>query len=183
MRAIGTIGAVALLGCVLAGCQNQGSAEGEADASQGEALAVRTVMKEQVNPATLAIWDIGNNAMNDAGGIDAAKMDAAKWTTLAEQADRLAAAGRAMGAAQQLQAAAPGDTAVAEGEVPMDAVQRALDADPEGFRQAGTAFAAHVDKLAAAARAQDAVAAGDLVAGMDQVCEACHAKYWYPEQQ
>jgi hypothetical protein len=27
-------------------------------------------MQDRVNPAMLAIWDVGNNALNDDGGID-----------------------------------------------------------------------------------------------------------------
>jgi hypothetical protein len=34
-----------------------------------------------------------------------------------------------------------------------------------------------------AARTRDAGAAGDLVAQLDQVCEVCHAQFWYPDQQ
>jgi cytochrome c556 len=180
MRGLG-IGGAMILACALAACGEQPSGEGAQ--SDAEALDVRAVMQQQVNPATLAIWDIGNNAMNDQGGLDPAKMDSAKWSTLTENATKLAEAGRAMAAARLFVAASDGNTTVAEGEIPMAEVQRALDADPEGFRQAAAAFADHAEKLAAAARGPDVAAAGDLVAGIDVACENCHAKYWYPEQQ
>ena len=146
-------------------------------------VEVRAAMQQQVNPATMAIWDIGNNAMNDAGGIDPALMDDAKWAKLAESAGQLSAAGRALAAGERFIAASPEAAEVAEGEIAMADVQKYLDADPQGFSQMGAALADYADKLAAAASARDVKAAGDLVSGMDQVCEGCHTKYWYPEQQ
>ena len=142
---------------------------------------VRAAMQQQVNPAMLSIWEITNNAMNDAGGIDPSQMDAARWQQVATGADTLAASGKAMAEVTAYIAAAPGNSAVGEGEVSMAAVQRHLDSDPRLFGQMAAAFAAHSEKLAAAARSQDAAAAGDLVAQMDGVCESCHARVWEPE--
>lgn len=144
-------------------------------------LDVRGMMQQHVNPAVMSIWDVTNNAMDDEGGIDSAQMDEAKWRQVAEGAERLAASGREMAAATAFVAAAPGNTAVDEGEVSMAEVQRHIDGDPRLFRLMANAQAAHADRLAAAARAQDAVATGELVAGLDSVCESCHARFWYPE--
>lgn len=142
---------------------------------------VRAAMQQQVNPAMLAIWDVGNNAMNDEGGLDPAKLDDVKWMRVAEAAEQLAAAGHAMAAGQGFLAAAPGNAAVGEGEVAMSEVQKHLDADPAGFRVAATAFAEHAERIAAAARTKDAASAGDLIAATDAVCESCHSRFWYPE--
>jgi hypothetical protein len=142
---------------------------------------VRAMMQQHVNPAVMSIWDVTNNAMDDDGAIDPAQMDAAKWRQVAEGAERLAASGREMAAATAFVAAAPGNTAVDQGEIPMAQVQRQIDSDPRLFRLMATAQAAHADRLAAAAGAQDAEAAGELVAGLDSVCESCHARFWYPE--
>jgi cytochrome c556 len=71
---------------------------------------------------------------------------------------------------------------VAEGEISMEAVQGYLTADPETFRLLAGQFADHADKIAAAAKAQDAATAGELINQMDAVCESCHLQYWYPEQ-
>ena len=144
-------------------------------------LDVRGMMQQHVNPAVMSIWDVTNNAMDDEGGIDPAQMDAAKWRQVAEGAERLAASGREMAAATAFVAAAPGNTSVDQGEISMAQVQRQIDSDPRLFRLMATAQAAHADRLAAAARAQDAAAPGELVAGLDGVCESCHARFWYPE--
>jgi cytochrome c556 len=149
--------------------------------AQPATLDVRAVMQQRVNPAMLAIWDVGNNALNDEGGIDPALMDAGKWGQVAEAADQLAAVGNDMAGAQSFIAAAPDNTETADGEITMTAVQQHIDSDPDGMKQMASAFADHAQRLATAARAQDAASAGDLISEMDGVCETCHARYWYPE--
>ena len=170
-----TVIIVAALGAVaLSACKQEATAT---------PVDVRAAMQQQVNPATMAIWDIGNNAMNDAGGIDPALMDDAKWSALAKAAGELSAAAKGLAAGTSFIASAPDNATVAEGEIAMADVQKHLDADPEGFSQMATALAEHADKLAAAASAKDVATAGELVSGIDQVCESCHMTYWYPEQQ
>jgi len=149
--------------------------------AQGGALHVRETMQNHINPAILAIWDIGNNAMNEDGGIDPALMDDAKWAALADAAGTLATESRAMAAADTLTAAQPGNDTVNDGEITMADVQRFLDGDPDGFRALAAAQADHADRLIAAANAKDAASAGELVAGLDGVCEDCHSRYWYPD--
>ncbi len=86
-----------------------------------------------------------------------------------------------MAAAGAYVAALPGNTAVKEGELTMAEVQRLIDGDPTLFRQMSAAFAAHADKLVAAARARDAAAAGNLVAELDGACASCHSRFWHPQ--
>jgi hypothetical protein len=146
-------------------------------------LDVRATMQGQVNPAMTAIWDVGNNALDDNGGLDASLLDGAKWATIAENADKLAAAGKAISDAGSFAAAAADNSTVGEGEITMAAVQEHIDGNPDGLKQMGAAFADSATRLATAARAKDAKTAGDLISGMDQVCESCHLEYWYPEQK
>lgn len=172
-----------LAGCTASQTQGEVQAPPVAEASSNpDTIYIRQVMQTRVNPAMLAIWDVGNNAMNEAGGIDPALMNEAKWTALAEGATRLDAASRDMAAAKTLRAAHPDNSTTGEAEVTMAAVQRLIDANPAGFRQLAAAQAEHAADLATAAAARDAATAGELVAGMDGVCEACHANYWYAEQ-
>ena len=173
---------VGLGGCVAEAPAGQAPVAGEqAAAAHDSVVYVREAMQEQINPAIFAIWDIGNNAMSDDGGIDPAQMDAAKWSTLESAAADLASSSREMAAGTTIRAARDDNMDTMEGEVTMAAVQGFIDADPDGFRAFSMAQAQHSDRLVAAAQAQDAAAAGDLVAGLDAVCEACHARYWYPE--
>jgi len=144
-------------------------------------LDIRSTMQDRVNPAMLAIWDVGNNALNDDGVIDPKLMDDAKWARIVEAAGQLSAASMDIAAAGAFMAAAPGNSEVDEGEITMAAVQQHVDADSAGLKQMAAALADHADHIAAAARARDAKTAGDLIGETDQVCESCHMTYWYPE--
>jgi len=152
-----------------------------AQSTDGGALRIRGVMQQSVNPAILEIWDVGNNAMSDDGGIDPAKMTDESWSRLAGAAEKLGEASRTIAAADKISAAAPDNSDTAEGEISMSDVQRFIDADADGLRELALNQAEHADRLLAAAKAKDAATAGDLVAGMDLVCESCHMRYWYPE--
>ncbi len=155
---------------------------GAAHADDGDVLYVRGAMQQEVNAATNELWDVGNNAMNDTGGLDPAQMDDAKWTRLADAAAALKLEADKMAAASTIRAAAPGQEKVEEpGAYSMEDVQSYIDADPQSFRDLAAGLAKHSEAIAAAARARDAENAGLLVGDLDQVCEACHAKYWYPQ--
>lgn len=170
---------VALPALVLAMVGTAWAADGATDAGP---LYVRPAMQGPVNEATNALWDIGNNAMDDEGGIDPAQMDDAKWARLVEAAGVLEAEARVMENAQAIHAALPGEGSVVEpGAYAMEDVQRYIDADPQAFRLLAKALGDHAAKITAAANARDAKNAGLLVGEIDQVCEACHAQYWYPQ--
>jgi len=158
-------------------------AAGLAAQTLGTTVDVRAAMLEQVNPATLGIWDVGNNAMSETGGIDAALMTEESWARLSEAAARLDSASKKMAEAETILSAAPGN--MPEGETAgasMAEIQSYIDADPDGFRAAARDLADYAANLSNAALNRDADAAGDLVAALDTVCEGCHAPYWYPEQ-
>jgi hypothetical protein len=152
-----------------------------ADTDDGQVI-VRQEMLHGINDTTMEIWDVGNNAMGNNGGIDPSRMDDASWAKLADAADRLAADAQKMADAKLIRAASPDEAKDVEpGSFSLEDVQGYIDADPAAFRAFAAALAGHAGKLSAAARKHDAAAAGPLVDGLDSVCEACHAKYWYPQ--
>lgn len=156
---------------------------GMALASAG-ALDVRAAMQQGINAATMEIWDVGNSAMDDVGGLDPEQMTSESWARLEAAAEVLRGVAIDMHSAETIVAASPENMPDADepGAVSMEDVQRYIDADPQGFRDAALALAEHAGLLVGAAQARDAQAAGDLVAMLDQVCEVCHAQFWYPEQ-
>ncbi len=155
---------------------------GTAQAGEGDVLYVRGAMQQEINATTNELWDVGNNAMNDTGGLDPAQMDDAKWTRLANAAAALKLEADKMASASNIHAAAPGQEKVEEpGAYSMEDVQSYIDADPQSFRDLAAGLAKHAEAIAATAKARDAENAGLLVGELDQVCEACHAKYWYPQ--
>jgi hypothetical protein len=143
---------------------------------------IRSEMQGPIAEATNRLWDIGNNAMDDEGGIDPAQMDEAKWLELDRSAAVLEVASRQMADAPEIKAAFPGhERDVQPGAYSMQDVQSYFDADPQAFRLMARGLAEHAAKISAAAKAREARQAGLLVGELDQVCESCHAKYWYPQ--
>ncbi|MCB5426603.1 cytochrome c [Altererythrobacter sp. CC-YST694] len=155
---------------------------GAAQANDGDVLYVRGAMQQEINAATNELWDVGNNAMNDSGGLDPAQMDEAKWARLEKAALALKLEADKMATAGTIRAAAPGQEKVEEpGAYSMEDVQSYIDANPQSFRDFAAGLAKHAQAIAETAKARDAENAGLLVGEIDQVCEACHAKYWYPQ--
>jgi len=148
---------------------------------KGQAVDVRANMVEGVNPAALAIWDVGNNAIDENGGLDPAQMDAAAWAKVAEAAQSLGTYAHRLAAAKAIRASGP-DLAggkVPEGVASREQIQAMIDANPAGFRASAANMEQQAKALAAAAAKHDLKATGDLIAGFDQTCQACHQNYWY----
>ena len=141
----------------------------------------RQAMVDGVNPAAVAIWDVTNAAMDDEGGYDAALIDADGWSKLAEAAQLLEIYGKRMAEAQTIVAGGPD---LVSGELPPGVasqaeIQAMIDANPDGFRAVSADMAQQAGALRAAAKARDAAAAGDIAAGIDGACQACHTRYWF----
>jgi hypothetical protein len=150
-------------------------------ANGGDPLHTRQAMIDGVNPAALAIWDVTNAAMDDEGGLDPAQIDAKAWGQIEDAARMLETYGNRMAQAQTIVAGGPD---LVSGEVPpgvasKEQIQAMIDADPDGFRAVSADMAAQAASLAVAARARDAVVAGDLASGIDGACQACHTRYWF----
>jgi cytochrome c556 len=145
-------------------------------------FVVRPAMQQEINQATNDIWAVGNAAMDDNGGIDPARMDDAGWTKLQDAAAALEAEALKMQHAKVIHAARPGHSEDVElGSFSLEDVQGYIDRDPQAFRDLAGALVNHAERLKRAADNRDAATAGPLVGGLEGVCEACHAKYWYPE--
>lgn len=142
---------------------------------------VRANMVEGVNPAALAIWDVGNNAIDDSGGLDPAQMDAAAWSRVAEGAQTLATYAHRLAAAKTLRASGPDlvDGKVPEGVASREQIQAMIDANPGGFRAVAGTLEEQANALASAAKDRNLQKASGLMSSFDQTCQACHQNYWY----
>ena len=152
-----------------------------AAAPTGEAVDVRSNMVEGVNPAALAIWDVGNAAIDDSGGLDPAQMDAAAWAKVREAAQSLGTYAHRLASARTIRASGPD---LVDGKVPQGVASRAqiqamIDANPAGFRASAAALEKQAKALSSAAAKHDSKTAAGLIASFDQPCQACHQNYWY----
>jgi len=144
------------------------------------------LMKNVVAQQTQVIWDVGNRAQDEQGNPDAAKLSADDWSKLIDAAGKVREVAQTLAHSEHILAAAPG--VKIDGEGNPDArgakqVQAALDANPKEFQALSQALATSMDQVAAAAKARDAAQLFDVSGALDQVCENCHVKFWYPEQK
>ena len=148
---------------------------------ENAAVDVRANMVEGVNPAALAIWDVGNAAMDEDGGLDPVQMDAAAWARLRENAQSLGTYAHRLAAAQVIRASGPDlvDGKVPEGVSSREQIQAMIDANPGGFRAAAATMEQQAQALASAAEARNLEKTGELISVFDQTCQACHENYWY----
>jgi len=147
---------------------------------------VHALMKDVVAPQTQVIWDISNEAQDDQGNPDASKMTAAGWNKIIAAAEKVKQASQTLAKADHAIAAAPGVKIEGdgnEGVAGAKQVQAAIDKDPAEFRTRATALATSMDQIVAAAKAKSAAKVFEVSGVLDQVCEDCHQKFWYPGQK
>jgi cytochrome c556 len=147
-------------------------------------LDTRVAMVAGVNPAAVAIWDITNEAMDDAGELDPVRMDDEAWARLREAAQMLEAYSLAMAEAEVIRAGGPDlvGREVPEGVATRAEIQAMIDADPAGFRAEARDLAERARLLVEAARVRDVAAAGHRAAEIDVPCQGCHSRYWYKQE-
>jgi cytochrome c556 len=147
---------------------------------------LRDLMKNVVAVQSQIIWDIGNHAQDDQGNLDPKKMKPTDWSAIVSAGDKVKQAAQTLVVADHVMVAAPGQKLQDEGNAgafDAKAVQRTIDADPKAFNAFAKLLAATMDEIAAAARAKDAAKVADVSNRLDEICEACHTQFWYPEQK
>lgn len=146
-------------------------------------LTLIGAMKDVIAPQTQIVWDVGNKAMNDKGEADASKLTDEDWKKIIDAGDDLSASLKALLSADDLKVAQPGVKIQSEGNPGAWGaadVQKAIDADPKGFKVQAMKLAAAIDATVAAAKARNAQSLQDNSNQIDGICEDCHKQYWYP---
>jgi cytochrome c556 len=155
--------------------------------SAAPAPNLHELMKNVVAIQTQVIWDVGNNAQDDAGNPDPSKMKPADWTKVATAAGKVKDALQKLATAPHVMSAAPGQKISGEGESPgafgAKEVQKAIDANPQAFKAFAIQLSGSMDELIAAAKAKDTRKLFDVSGRLDQECEGCHVQFWYPDEK
>lgn len=145
---------------------------------------VLSVMKDIVAPQAQHLWDVGNKAFDDDGNPDVSKVTDAEWKKLGGAAAAMKAAALSMADAPKVLVAAPG-TKLQDENAPGNAtakqIQAFIDANPKDYADHARALADVSDGFLKASQTKDAKTLADASAKLDEVCEACHVKYWYPQ--
>ena len=141
------------------------------------------LMEEVVAVQTKLIWDIGNASLDDEGNPDPAKITPLDWGRVAAASVRIRQVADALAVATPVKVAAPGHTISGEGTpgaFGAKEVQAAIDADRAGFRQLARKLALAMRDVNAVAKSRDASRLFEVSGRIDEVCEQCHKRYWYP---
>jgi hypothetical protein len=162
--------AIAIGGFLLASCH------ASSPIPPSRAVDTHEAMVGGINPAALAIWDVGNKATSDTGAWDPALMDQAAWARLQGAARLLEHHSRRMAEADILYVGDHNDEL--EGFASRAEIQAMIDADPDGFRELSLKMADDARELLDAARARNLRRSADMVDAMSESCGTCHSRYW-----
>lgn len=147
--------------------------------------ALHDEMKGVIAPQAQILWDVSNGAMDDNGKADGAKLKPADWAKLADAGEKLRAAATRIASATHVTVKLAGARLQDEGgpgaSTPLE-IQGYIDADPKTFAAQARALAAVSDDFVKAANMRNATTLMDASGRLDEVCEACHVKFWYPKQ-
>lgn len=148
-------------------------------------IKLRDTMAGVVAPQAQTIWDVSNRGVNDEGEPDAGKLTTADWAALVDATQSLRDAAAALTEARKIEVAAPGQKILNEGEPNASnaaQVQALIDKDAAGFSKMAGDFRSIGDEMLSASNAKDVAKLVDAAGRLDAVCEACHVKYWYPQE-
>lgn len=157
----------------------------EASMAQEGVVLLHPLMKDIAAPQAQVLWDVGNRGMDDDGNPSAKNLKPADWTKLALAAELMKGAATKLADAPKVAVGAPG-TKLQDEDAPgaktAVQIQDFIDADPKGFAEHARLLATVSDEFAVAAKARDVVKLQAASGRLDEICEGCHTKYWYPDE-
>jgi cytochrome c556 len=168
---------------LLSGCNSQGPDDhGQIETRP---VVLREAMKSVLAPQAQVLWDISNKGMNDQGEPDASKLKDEDWAKIASAAKMLQSSATELADAKSIIVARTGEKIQDEenpGASTAQQVQGFIDRDIQSFSVMARALANSGADFAAAAKEHDAAKLANASGSLDQVCESCHLRYWYPQQ-
>jgi hypothetical protein len=184
------LGAAAVL--VLMGCSSKEAAAPEAPAAAIAPAAPSSISADasmldlMANPiATSAesLWNAVGSVATTEGSKDLAPSTDAEWAALREKAQALVDAAKALTTEGRLVARTgqklkdpPGP-----GDLTPEQAQAAITKDHAVFVGFATALQGVGDAYIAAIDKKDVASFTDAGGKLDEVCESCHKRFWYPE--
>jgi hypothetical protein len=172
---------VALI-ALLTGCSQKPQPPAKAaPAGPVAAASIQEIMKAVIEPASNGVWKLPDSIGDPASKASASQKDA-DWlavrhaaVTLSESANLLVMPGRkTVAAGGKIQ-----DEGQA-GNLPSAEIQKLIESDPAAFARYAKALQDATLQTMSAIDARNADALIDKGGKIDEACEACHLKYWYP---
>lgn len=142
---------------------------------------LRELMSEEIDPSADAVWDSVATTVSAAGVDEKQPRTPQQWAAVRRDALRLLEATNLLLIDGRRVSSTP-FAAEAQGALDSTQIEQRIDADRPTFN--GFAVALRTSGLQAleAIDARDARALLRVGGSLDAVCEACHLKFWYPNQ-
>ena len=161
----------------LAGCK---------PAAEAPKPTLHEIMVGTIDPIADVIWETSSKSYGLDGNAQSGILSPAEW-------DKIAKAGRDLhnGAAMiaddpDIVVVKPGVKILDEGTVheavTAAQVEQYVDRDRPGLGQHARELSVIALNIEAAAKARDAARTVKLSEDLDEVCESCHKRFWYPDQ-
>lgn len=174
-----------LAACLLAVGGSGRAAADPPSSSPPEAVVLHEEMKAVIAPQAQILWDVTNALLPDDEAAQAPKLADADWTRLIAAGQAIGRSARSLATAGRLMVARPG-TKLQDEENPgaTDAAQVGafIAAERGAFSSMAEALALNADAFVAGARDRSEPKVSDAAAALDGICEACHTRFWYPQQ-
>ena len=147
---------------------------------------LQQAMQQVIAPQAQIVWNVGNATFDDEGKMDGSKVTDAGWKDVASAAEKLKHAARLLARADGVVVATSDEKLQDEGNpdaADAKAVQGHIDTNRQSFRRRAKALQVAADELLKASTTHNAVTFSRVSNGLDEICEDCHERFWYPEQQ
>ena len=144
------------------------------------------VMVGSVDPVADVIWEASSKAYGDDGNAQDGLLSPKDWDDIAKAARKLHDGAAIIIANPDLKVVKPRTKILDEGTVP-DAVTATqvegyVDRDRRGLAAHARELSSIALAIEAAAKARNAATTVKLSEDLDEVCESCHKRFWYPDQ-
>ncbi|WP_404712616.1 hypothetical protein [Sphingomonas sp. MMS24-J13] len=142
------------------------------------------MMRGEMTVEAQHLTELGNQARNADGMPDASKLSAADWARVWRSADRLSRAASDLASPAQIDVVGSQARIETDGSAwasPANEIKRYIDRDRGGFADRARDLGHIAEQFKRAANTHDAGLLGESAARLDEVCEACHLRFWYPD--
>jgi hypothetical protein len=146
--------------------------------------SVQEIMQAMVDPSADAVWDSVGTTISAKGIEDRQPRTDEEWKTARLQTITLIEATNLLMMENRHIVPAGGKMADegAQGVLTTTEAQHQLDSQHQLFVQFATALNQTGVQMLKAIDAKDTAAMMEVGTDMDEVCESCHVKFWYPNQ-
>ena len=144
------------------------------------------VMVGSIDSVADVIWQTSSKAYGEDGNARAGLLAAKDWDDITQAARKLHDGAAIIIANPDLRVVTPGTKILDEGTVPeaitAAQVERYVDRDRPGLAKHARELSSIALAIEAAAKARNPATVVKLSEDLDEICESCHKRFWYPDQ-